>query len=93
MNTTTAKNLWHQSGNSYSKPVFTYTGRALFTYRGVQVFKNPAGSWDYILNGAAITQRAGFSKDKAPAIIDALLSGRDEYAGAAVMAHIQASAN
>lgn len=90
MKTTTAKNLWHVSGNSNSKPFYTYTGRVLLEYRGVQVFKNPAGSWDYVLNGATITQRAGFDAGRARVIIDTLLAG-NEMSAAAVLAHIKAS--
>jgi hypothetical protein len=87
---TIAKNLWHDSQSRSSKPFYTYTGRVLLSYRGVQVFKNPAGSWDYVLNGATITQRAGFEAGRARGIIDTLLAG-DEMSAPAVMAHIKAS--
>lgn len=87
----TATNPWFRPNNPYSVRQFNYPGRCLFTYRGVEVYKNPAGSWDYILDGVAITQRAGFSADKAPAIIDAILDGDEyTYCADAVCEHLRA---
>jgi hypothetical protein len=71
----TARNLWHNPRSAYSPRVFTYSGRPLFEHRSVRVFKNPAGSWDYIFADFAITQRAGFDKAKARAVIDEILDG------------------
>lgn len=74
------KNLWHPSlkDNPYSPVTFIYTGPCLFSHRGVEVYKNPRGSWDYITGGAAITQRAGFAKERAANIIDDILDGTDK---------------
>jgi hypothetical protein len=69
-------NPWHTKHNIYSRPFFEYFDKPIFTYRGVNVYKNYAGSWDYVLGDTAITQRAGFRKEASPAIIDSLLDGQ-----------------
>jgi hypothetical protein len=70
-------NPFHNPTSAYSHREFTYDGKCLFEHRGVQVFKNPAGSWDYVIAGMTITQRAGFSKDHAVRrqLIDDILDG------------------
>lgn len=72
---TTTKNLWHRSDSAYSPKEFKYAGPCLFEHRGVQVFKNPAGSWDYTFAGATIMQRAGFTRTAATGFIDEVLDG------------------
>jgi hypothetical protein len=74
---TTAKNLWHTYGSPYSKPVFEYPRKAIYERRGVQVFANPSGSFDYVAGGAAICQRAGFNQETAALVIDGILDGKD----------------
>ncbi len=72
--TITVTNPWHDAARiSNSKPVLSYEGRCLLSHRGVEVYKNPAGSWDYVYEGMAITQRAGFSQERARLLIDELL--------------------
>ena len=72
----TVTNPWHRPTYHDSKPNLSYAGRCLLSYRGVEVYKNPAGSWDYIYKGMAIAQRAGFHKDRAIALIDEMLAGK-----------------
>ncbi len=96
--TITAINPWYDAARiSNSKPVLAYEGNRLLSYRGVDVYRNLSGSWDYLYNGMAITQRAGFNKDRARAIIDGILSMSDEsmdwmLTSRAVQAHVKASA-
>jgi hypothetical protein len=71
----TVTNPWHRSTYESSKPTLTYTGKCLLNYRGVEVYKNPAGSWDYTFAGMAITQRAGFNLERAMRLIDQMLAG------------------
>jgi hypothetical protein len=74
----TVINPWHKTSYEGSNPTLTYTDKCLLSYRGVEVYWNPRGSYDYTFNGMAITQRAGMSdKNKARAVIDALLDGDD----------------
>ncbi len=96
--TITVTNPWHDAARiSNSKPVLSYEGRCLLSHRGVEVYKNPAGSWDYVYEGMAITQRAGINKGRACDIIDGILSMSDEsmdwmLTSRAVQAHIKESA-
>ncbi len=72
----TARNPWYNPKTfRESHAFFTYPGKPLFAHRGVEVFYNTKGYWDYVLEGVTIAQRAGFGKDTAPAIIDGLLDG------------------
>lgn len=71
----TAINPWFRKDSPYSHKIFEYPGSKLFEYRGVEVYKNKEGSFDYILGDTAITQRAGFSKESAPSVIDEILDG------------------
>lgn len=82
-------NPWYRPGHG-SGPTLTYKRPPLLIYRGVEVFKNPAGLWDYALDGMVITQRAGFERDRACAIIDGLLALEDPLMCEAVRAHIEA---
>lgn len=78
MNTTKAINPWFSPHYSQCAPVLEYTGKPELVYRGVAVFYNYRGSYDYIMAGMAITQRAGLSsKERGRAVIDAILDGRD----------------
>lgn len=90
--TTKAVNLWYNPSRSPGPAIFSYPGESLLNYRGVDVFKNPAGSWDYVLNGATIAQRAGFNREGAKDNIDGLLDGTDNFqCSDKVLAHIEAS--
>lgn len=83
------RNPWYNPQSSYSRRVFCYSGKCLFSHRGVSVYRNVAGSWDYVIGGCAITQRAGFDRTKAAAIIDGLLDGTEErYVAQAVHDHL-----
>jgi len=86
----TVINPWHKASYEGSKPTLSYDGNCLLSYRGVEVYWNPRGSYDYTLKGMAITQRAGMSdKAKARAVIDALLDGDEAtWRCDAVAAHI-----
>ena len=72
----TIRNPWYLKGEPYYKRFFEYTNDPIFSYRGVDVYVNYAGSWDYVLGDTAITQRAGFKKDSASSIIDEILDGK-----------------
>ena len=82
------RNPWLNSKNQESKPAYTFNAKPIFEYRGVAVFKRPQG-WLYVLNDMALTERAGFSKDRAPEIIDSILDGRTPVADP-VAEHISA---
>jgi hypothetical protein len=84
----TAINLWHNPINSDSKPVLSYEGRCLLSYRGVEIYKNPAGSWDYLLSDCAIAQRGGFDAERSKAMIDEMLAGQCPLLSKEVKAHI-----
>lgn len=72
---TTARNLWFNPRSGYSHQAFTYWGKPLFSYRGVEVFESNCSGFHYVLDGAVITMRHGFRKETAPAIIDEILDG------------------
>lgn len=81
-------NLWYRADSPYSKRHYNYAGACLFTYRGVEVFQNDAGSWDYVIANATIAQRAGFSAKTARVVIDELLDGKHPCADA-VASHLK----
>lgn len=84
------RNLWHNPKSAYSKETFCYPGKILFSHRGVDVYKNPSGSWDYVLGDVTITQRAGFRPDGAALIIDDKLDGKNHsYSSDAVADYLQ----
>ena len=70
----TVKNPWFRKDGPYSAKTYELKGEPVFTYRGVSVY-HPVSSWLYVLGDTAITERAGFNKDKAPSIIDSILDG------------------
>lgn len=75
----TAINPWRNQKPPYATlgpEKFEYNGKPLLTYRGVEVYKNPCGSWDYVFDGMTITQRSGFTKDGAPGVIDEIFGGK-----------------
>jgi hypothetical protein len=76
MNTTTVRviNPWRTKESLHMREFFEYTGKPVFSFRGVDVYNNYS-SWDYVIGGFAITQRAGFHKESAPKIISDILDG------------------
>ena len=86
---TTVKNPWFRKDGPYSRPMYELDGAPIFEHRGVSVYKH-SRSWLYVLGDCAITERAGFNKDNAPGIIDALLDGRD-CSSDGVTAHLRAN--
>lgn len=88
MEPVTVINPWQNPKCEDSKPTLTYTSKCLLSYRGVEVYKNPAGSWDYTYEGMAIAQRAGFDSDMGRRIIDDLLLCESVSMCAEVRRHI-----
>lgn len=84
----TATNPWYNPSYCGSKPVLSYDGRCLLSYRGVEIYKNAAGSWDYLLGDCAIAQRGGFDAEKSKAMIDEMLAGECSLLSKEVQAHI-----
>lgn len=65
----TVRNPWYNPRSAYTQGLtITYKGRSLFSHRGVEVYRNVRGSYDYVIAGCAIDQRAGFSRDNAAAL-------------------------
>lgn len=64
----------------------------IYEYRGVQVFKLHENHFDYVLDGCAISQRAGFpkSEDERKSIIDGYFDG-STLCCETVAAHINAN--
>ena len=85
----TVKNPWFAELNRTSSSTYELEGSPVFTYRGVSVYRR-FSSWMYVLGDTAITERAGFNKDKAPGIIDGLLDG-SEPSSDAVVSHLRAN--
>lgn len=87
---TVTRNPFHNPRSAYSRPEFSYRGHSLFSFRGVDVYANGARSWDYVLNGVTIMQRAGFKAEVARALINEALDGVSPHCEA-VASHITAS--
>ena len=85
----TCINPWFRKDAPYSRSTYDLEGAPCFQYRGVSVYRR-VSSWLYVLGDTAITERAGFSKDNAPAVIDAILDGACPV-GDAVAVHIRAN--
>jgi hypothetical protein len=85
-----AINPWHHNERGECDETFSYDGKCLLDYRGVSIYKNVAGSWDYVFDGMTITQRAGFDPTRAQNIIDAILDGGDEIYDLTVYNHLLA---
>jgi hypothetical protein len=83
-----AINPWHHNERGECDETFSYDGKCLLDYRGVSVYKNVAGSWDYIFDGMTITQRAGFSPEVAPLIINFILDGKEDVINLTVYNHL-----
>jgi len=69
------RNLWFDLGAIRRPEYFEHNGRKVGEWRGVEVFHNPAGSYDYVYEGAAISQRAGYEADTGAIITNAILDG------------------
>ena len=89
---TTARNPWHKPGKTeYGPETYVYYGKPLSAHRGVSVFWNHRGSYDYVFAGVTITQRAGLTKSRVHEIVDSLLTGNDQLSNSTVKAHIRAN--
>lgn len=55
------KNLWHKSTNIPRPEFYENEAPKIGEYRGVSVFKLFTHGFDFVINGACITQRAGAS--------------------------------
>lgn len=69
------RNPWFKSCNTPRPEFYENDAPKVFSYRGVDVYKLRNNSFDYVFSGCCITQRAGFKKESAPAIIDEILDG------------------
>lgn len=67
------RNLWHGKTNLYGPEYYEHDGRKIATHRGVDVLRNPAGSFDFVVGGACVGMRAGYSTSEG---LDDLLDGR-----------------
>ena len=67
------RNLWHWKTNLYGPEFYEHDGRKIATHRGVYVYRNPAGSFDFVIAGACVGMRAGYSTSEG---LDDLLDGR-----------------
>lgn len=83
----TVKNLWHNPQSSYSQPEYKLTGKPIFEHRGVQVYHRFTSSFLHVLDGVAITERAGV--DKTGKAIDDVLDG-GTCCHSAIAAHLNA---
>ena len=83
------RNPWADATQVRGAPFFEHDGPKLGEWRGVEVFKNPAGSFDFVLNGCALTLRAGFDPQGFRAVVDEILNGERAVADT-VAAHLRA---
>ncbi len=70
----TVTNPWYRKEYSSSRPTYEIEASPCFQYRGVSVYRL-VSSWLYVFEGMAITERAGFDKNRAPGIISDILDG------------------
>lgn len=76
--TITAVNPFRSALTPHQAKTFTYTGPALYAHRGVSVYRNNDGSWDYVFEGVTITQRGNpKTEENAVRLIDAMLDGQE----------------
>ncbi len=68
------RNLWFKSCNIPRPEFYQNDAPKVLEHRGVEVFKLWETSFDFVIGGACITQRAGASKAKA--VIDEILDGK-----------------
>lgn len=68
------RNPWHKDLNLPKPEFYQNDAPKFFEHRGVQVFKLAPKSFDYVLKGVCITQRAG-ARDPQE-LIDAILDRR-----------------
>lgn len=83
------RNPWFRKDNPYSVQTYKVEGAPVFEHRSVSVYRR-SQSWLYVLGDTAITERAGFKKDAAPGIIDAILDGL-EPSSDNVVSHLRAN--
>jgi hypothetical protein len=88
-NRVSVKNPWYRSEYQSSRQTYEIEGAPVFQYRGVSVYRL-VSSWLYVLGDTAITERAGFKKEKAAGIITGILDGA-EPSGHAVLQHLRAN--
>jgi hypothetical protein len=58
------KNLWRELTNIRGPEFYQHNGPLIDEVGGVQVYHNPAGSFDFVLEGACIGMRAAYHKDR-----------------------------
>lgn len=85
----TVKNPWFRKDGPYSAKTYELKEEPVFTYRGVSVYLR-ISSWLYVLGDTALTERAGFNKEKAPETIDSILDGK-EPSSDNVVTHLRAN--
>jgi len=73
------RNPWHDPRNpKWTREFYENDAPKVFSYRGVDVYRVGMKHFDYVMNGCAITQRAGCDcGSNARVVIDALLSSKD----------------
>jgi hypothetical protein len=69
------RNLWHATLNIAKPPFYTNDAPEVFRFRDVIIYRLGDKSFDYVLSGACITQRAGFNASAARILIDSILGG------------------
>lgn len=79
-------NPWVNLRSSNSKSHYEADIKPIHSWRGVDVYKWPAGGYLYVLGEMAITHRAECTKSKST--IDNLLTGK-EYCSDIVAAHLK----
>jgi hypothetical protein len=86
MSAITVRNLWHEPREGEAPRFYTYPAKCYFEHRDVRVYKNPAGSFDFVLGDATIMQRGGY-KTAREVINECLDIG--SLCSATVLAHIR----
>lgn len=83
------KNPWYREEYRNSRPTYEIEGAPCFQHRGVSVYRL-VSSWLYVLGDCAITERAGFNKERARTLIADILEGRTP-SGYEVVKHLRAN--
>lgn len=69
------RNLWHKDLNVPQPEFYKNEARCILEHRGFKVFKLFNEHYDFVLEDACVTQRAGVSKAKE--VIDSILDGKE----------------
>lgn len=83
------RNPWHKGLNIPKPEYYENDAPCVGNYRGVVVYRLWDTSFDYVLEGCCITQRAGFSRERFTGVIDAILDGKEPVADE-VAEHVRA---